>query len=242
MKLSKKIAGCFGYELTRKKKNPSLESHLVNLLGRYAIDLVLDVGANQGQFGRMVRQLGYRGEIHSFEPVAATFDKLQASATGDPGWHLHRIGLGECEKRVTINVTQSSDLSSILAPNDFGKEKYRQMAVDHQEEIHIRTLDSLVDECGLRGWRIFLKMDTQGYDLNVFAGAAGSLDSICCLLSELSITPIYSGMPDYQTALRTYEGAGFQISGIYPVSRNKDLSIIEMDCCLVRRGSLPPAA
>lgn len=236
MKLTKSLAGCFGYELTRKKKNPSLESHLVNLIERYDIDVVLDVGANHGQFGLMTRQLGYGGEMHSFEPVAATFDKLSVAASGDKGWHIHRIGLGECAKRVSINVTKSSDLSSILAPNDFGKEKYRNMALDHQEEIEIRTLDSIVDDQQLHGKRILLKMDTQGYDLNVFAGAARSLDSICCILSELSITPIYSGMPDYQTALRTYEGAGFQMSGIYPVSRNKDLSIIEMDCCLVKRS------
>jgi FkbM family methyltransferase len=240
MKLIQKFACSLGYELIRKKKHPSLGSHLINLINLYNINVVLDVGANQGQFGRMARNLGYDGEIHSFEPVSETFEKLCKEASGDPNWHLHKIGLGEVDKQAVINVAKSSDLSSILTPNSFGKEKYQKIEVDRQETIEIQALDNFISAWHLNGKQILLKMDTQGYDLNVFAGATNSIDSIFCMLSELSITPIYSGIPGYQIALKTYESAGFQISGIYPVSRNQDLSVIEMDCFLVNRSKFKP--
>ena len=83
--------------------------------------------------------------------------------------------------------------------------------------------------------RIFLKMDTQGFDLEVFAGASQSLGRIRCLLSELSMTPVYDGMPHYLTSLVAFEEKGFVMSGLYPVNRNKDLSFIEVDCMLVNR-------
>jgi hypothetical protein len=54
-------------------------------------------------------------------------------------------------------------------------------------------------------------------------------------VSELSFQPIYEGMPDYRQMLAEFESAGFAVSGLFPVSRNPDLSLIEMDCVLVRQ-------
>jgi hypothetical protein len=80
-----------------------------------------------------------------------------------------------------------------------------------------------------------LKMDTQGYDLKVYRGAASSLGRVQAVVSELSFQPIYEGMPDYRQMLAEFESAGFAVSGLFPVSRNPDLSLIEMDCVLVRQ-------
>jgi hypothetical protein len=82
---------------------------------------------------------------------------------------------------------------------------------------------------------VFLKMDTQGFDLQVFAGAKRSLPKVLALQSEISIQPIYEGVPEYLEALEVYTKAGFVISGLYPVSRDKDtLALIELDCVMRR--------
>jgi hypothetical protein len=105
-----------------------------------------------------------------------------------------------------------------------------------RETIQLDTLDGFASRVlKLNGDRIFLKMDTQGFDLKVFRGAKNTLKDVQGLLSELSFIPIYGGMPRYGETLAEYEAAGFSVSGMYPVMRNRDTSLIEMDCVMVRR-------
>lgn len=230
----RKVLRKFGYEVIRESRQPTLRAHLKNLFLRHEIDLVLDVGANQGQFATMIRNNGYRGAIFSFEPVSASFSRLEATARTDGSWRTFRMGLGNCPGRQAINLAESSDLCSLLSPSEFGKTQFPKIEAAEQEMIEIDTIDNLLSrECIPGNTNIFLKMDTQGYDTNVFAGALNSLGRISCMLSELSLRPIYAGIPHYLQALEYYGSHGFEVSGFYPVSRKTDLTVIEMDCVLV---------
>ena len=108
-------------------------------------------------------------------------------------------------------------------------------------EVEVRRLDRVVDETlgGLDGRRPFLKLDTQGYDLDVFAGAGHAIDRFVGLQSELSLMEIYKGMPGMQESLAAYEGAGFEIAALYPVSRQtRTARVLEYDCVMVRASVL----
>ena len=226
----------FGYELIKRNKHPTLSTHIINLINRYKIDLVLDVGANDGQFGNMLRNEGYKGVIHSFEPVSHSFVSLQKTCLNDEKWSAHKLAMGAACGKDTINVTAASDMSSFLNPNAFGERKFEKINVVHREMVEIETLDGFLPRqiTDLNKRRIFLKMDTQGYDLKVLEGSLNVMDHITCLLTEISLIPIYSGMPHYLDALRKYEEYGFVVTGLYPVSRDKkSLSTIEMDCVLI---------
>jgi FkbM family methyltransferase len=244
MKLYQRIARLFGYEVIKCKKHPTLQSHLLNLIEQYDIDLILDVGANRGQFAEGLWRQGYRGEIHSFEPVAENVRILEQKRGTRQDWHVHPVALGDRPGSTVIHVTQASDLSSILSPNEFGRQRCR----EHIHQVAEQTVDVWTIDDALRKHvpdaehrRILLKMDTQGYDLNVFAGSAEHRSSIRCILTELSLIPIYEGMPHYLDALRTFEDAGFAVTGLYPVTRNADFSLVEMDCVLVNRATTPDA-
>jgi FkbM family methyltransferase len=216
----------------------TLRHQLAQVLRAYRIDTVLDVGANEGQFASQVRELGFGGTIHSFEPVRQTFGLLQQKASGDVGWHCHHLALGRKPGRLTMNLSEFSSFNSMLPPNDFGAGRFHDQKVVGQEEVEVSTLDAFVAQHVPLGARIFLKMDTQGFDLEVFAGGERSLDRVYVLLSELSLMPIYAGMPRYTEALATYEAKGFSVSGFFPVNSNDDLSLIEADCLMVRRDAL----
>jgi FkbM family methyltransferase len=235
----KALARLFGYELIHRRKSPTLEAHLSLILRQRAIDLVIDVGANAGQFGAGLRRLGYQGRILSFEPVASTFERLQQRAAGDQHWQVLKLALGEQRESVTINAFESSDLSSILDPSVMGAANYPSMRAGRKELIEVDTLDHVLESHGLAAGRMMLKMDTQGYDLKVYRGAANTLARVQALVSELSFQPIYEGMPDYRQMLAEFESAGFAVSGLFPVSRNPDMSVIEMDCVLVRQAVVP---
>jgi FkbM family methyltransferase len=238
MKIKNKIAQFFGYEIFNVKKHASLNSHLSNLINFYDIDVIIDVGANEGQFAKRMRQNGFKGRIFSFEPVQETFERLKLAAKNDDKWSIHKLALGDKKETAFINVSVSSDLSSILKPNDFGALKYPKIESSYQEEIEVDLLDNFVNSNFLSSNKILLKMDTQGYDLNVFRGGLNIMGSVRCILSEISLIPIYDGMPSYKESLAEYEKHNFLISGFYPVSRNKsNMAIIEMDCVLVNSTS-----
>jgi FkbM family methyltransferase len=234
----KKITNAFKFKLIKNKKHPTANAHTINLINHYNIDLVLDVGANNGGFGKALRTEGYKGDIHSFEPVSKTYAELTQITEQDPKWHIHKFALGETCSEQSINVTESSDLASFLDASEFGKDAYKQnLTVAHQETVTVNTVDEFLakDIEDIKAKRIFLKMDTQGYDTYVIRGASASMNLIYCVLSEISFIPLYEGMPHYLESLNTYEDLGLAVTGLYPISRKKDLSVIEMDCMLINK-------
>jgi FkbM family methyltransferase len=213
-----------------------LVSHVGGLLELQRVDCVLDVGAHVGEFGRLVRSAGWSGPILSFEPVSAAFRELEEAAASDPPWSVHRMALGREAGNLQINVMAGTNMSSFLQPTDIATGRWPdQVRIAAEETVELRRLDDILDElAGFSPQRLFLKLDTQGFDLEVLAGAAGVLDRIAVLQSEVSVRPIYEGMPTYLQALDTFQQCGFQLTGLYPVSRDREWRIIEYDAVLIR--------
>jgi FkbM family methyltransferase len=210
--------------------------HLQWVFRSLGINCVLDVGANRGQFASRLRQAGYRGRIVSYEPVAQLHRALTEAAVDDPAWFVNPWALGDEEGTAEINVVPGT-MSSLLPASDFGKEWSARLGESHTETIAIRRLEDRLDEAtdGLDEPRIFLKMDTQGYDLATVRGAGDRLGEVLGLQSEVSCLPIYDGMPRMTEQLDTYEAAGFAISAMFPVSRHaRTLRVIEFDVVMVR--------
>lgn len=210
-------------DIVRVSGQHTWRTHLMKVLHDYKIDTVLDVGANEGQFAKNLRVLGFCGGIHSFEPVNHAYAKLVKASENDKRWTAHNIALGDKAGKGVINVSLGSTFSSILNANSYGK-NWQAMEITHQQEISIGTVDDFFrDHGGLEGKRVFLKMDTQGYDMKVFEGAKNSLNKINGMLSELSLIPLYEGMPHYLDVLSVYNAGGFSVSGLYPITRRKIL-------------------
>lgn len=87
---------------------------------------------------------------------------------------------------------------------------------------------------GLNSRSILLKTDTQGFDLQVFRGASGIMNNVAALVCELSLRSLYKGGSDWQQAITIYEEAGFFLSGMYPVSRNEALELLEINAIFIR--------
>jgi hypothetical protein len=84
------------------------------------------------------------------------------------------------------------------------------------------------------GKRLFLKLDTQGFDLEVFKGLGMYTDQVSLIQSEVSLLPIYDGMPHWTQSIEAYEQAGFSVAGMFPVTRTRSGRVIEYDCLLLR--------
>ncbi len=205
------------------------------VIEQFDIDLVIDAGANVGQFAQNLRSF-YTGEIISFEPVTDIFMKLKNIAHCDLKWHIYNVALGSENKKVMVNILEESSLSSILKPNNYSVKRFGNDArIKQREEVKLVRLDSLLKDLveNVEHRRIFLKMDTQGYDLEVLKGSIGIKDYIVAIQSEISLMPIYEGMPHWEESLSFYEGLGFKIVGMFPVSRDNGI-VIEYDCLMIK--------
>lgn len=234
MQLSHKIAEFIGYDLIKTSRNVLLHRHLRNLFTLVQTDCVLDVGANHGQYGRMLRSLGYKGRIISFEPVSSSFEKLKLTAGRDRKWEIHPYALGAKEESKKIHLTAASDFASFLPPSDFSRQTFgKAVTINGEEQVRIKKLDDIWTSlmAGKPARSIHLKMDTQGYDLEVMRGGTSVLPQITSLQSELSVLPVYDGMPDYLEALAGFRRQGFTVTGLFPVSHDgASLAVIEFDC------------
>jgi FkbM family methyltransferase len=226
-----------------------LEEHLRALIARYDIDLVVDVGANFGQFHDTVRDaVGFTGPIVSFEPVSSFRSQLEARRHLDPNWHVEPVALGSASQSAVINVMESPGLSSLKDP-DLAAMQSLLPAPDRTglaatETIEVRRLDEIAPRHAAlaSAKRALLKTDTQGFDVEVLRGAGAFLSQTSAVQVELSVLPIYANAPGYQEVIAELQQLGFDLSGMFPVTLDRDLRVIEFDGIFVRRPVAAPKA
>lgn len=227
-----------GVEVVKRGRAANLLSaHVAQLLDHHEINCVLDVGARHGEYARWLRNLNYTGRIVSFEPVAANLLTLNAAAKNDPNWRVEPYALGTQTSRASINVTEHTVFSSFRVPNQTAVDKFGfATTVNAAEEVEVRTLADVLDTVttGLSKPRIYLKMDTQGWDLEVLQGAGSRINDVQALQSETSFQAIYEGMPSFNESWQFIQQAGFVMSGLFPVNVDDDLKLIEADCVAIR--------
>ncbi|WP_200308593.1 FkbM family methyltransferase [Streptomyces adelaidensis] len=212
------------------------EQHVAAMLETYGVNCVFDVGANAGQYARRLRRSGYTGRIVSFEPTTEAFDRLRRAAENDPDWFVHPLALGRADTETEIHTGWNS-MNSLLPPSDYGRDRYRRFARTRTERIAVRRLDGLLERAldGIADPRPYLKMDTQGYDLEVFAGAGERARDFVGLQSEVAALRLYEGGPTMGEAIAVYEASGFRITGMYPVTREPGTGrVVEFDCVMMR--------
>ena len=179
--------------------NEEKNKHGIKIIKNLEIDCLFDVGANTGQYATLVRSLGYQGQIFSFEPLSSAHKILKEKSIHDNFWTVYdRCGIGDQNKLETINISGNSYSSSFLDM----LEKHKKAAPDSeylgQEEVNIYTLDNIFCNLKNRYKRIFLKIDTQGYEMNVLKGVEKNIHKIYAVQLELSMSPLYNNSHLYQ--------------------------------------------
>ncbi|MEK8050124.1 FkbM family methyltransferase [Ideonella sp. DXS22W] len=219
----------------------ALPEHLHGLFSRLGINVVIDVGGHYGEYGTRLRAMGYQGRIVSFEPTSEALAKLRPAASGQGDWRVFDSALGSSPGELDINIAEHTVFNSFLPASEFSRQQFgAETAVARTERVKVETLDRMFDRCveGVANPRVYLKLDTQGFDLEVLKGARQVLDRVLGLQSEVSVKPIYQGMPAMADALGIFSELGFELTGLYPVTRTEDLAVIEFDC-VMRRQAMP---
>jgi FkbM family methyltransferase len=233
-KVIKNILRTSGYSV-KKVAIDNIDENLRVLFKALDVNCVLDVGAHFGEYGQSLRDLGYKNKIISFEPLKSNFDILSNKAKNDANWDVYNFALGRTNSKSVINVSNDTVFTSFLNPTEYSSEQFGiKTHIARHETVDIFTLDSVFKKCcdGVSEPKVFLKLDTQGYDLEVVAGAKDSLRNIIGIQSEVSVKKIYEEMPDWLNAIALYRSIGYEVMGMYPVSRDDKLIVVEFDCIL----------
>lgn len=191
--------------------NASPDHALRQLLQEQGIDLILDVGANTGQFAQHVLGLGYAGRVVSFEPLPAAHAALLAASRSCPRWEVaERCCLGEREDEVEMHVSENSISSSLLPICGDHVAISPEAAYVGVEKVRMRPLDAIAPDHWGDATAGFLKIDVQGYEEPVLRGAPETLRRLRGLQIELSLRPVYAGQTLFLPMLEWIMGLGFE--------------------------------
>lgn len=212
------------------------EYQVARLLRHHRVDTVLDVGANTGQYAAALRACGHAGRIESFEPIGELHRRLLRRCAGDPRWTAWNCALGEHTGPATINVAANAGASSSLLPM---LEQHVEAAPGavyvRSERIEMNRLDALWERLAEPGERVFLKLDVQGFERHVLAGAGARVADCVGLQLEVSLVPLYEGGMLYREAADWAEDNGFTLMQVLPgFTDDRSGRILQCDMVLFR--------
>jgi len=209
-KLIKKSFNLIGLQLQRYQPLSDVGAQIYQAIKKVKTDVLLDIGANTGQFASEIRQKGYDGKIVSFEPLIDARKKLLENASKDKNWIVHeQAALGDHNGFVDINISKNSVSSSILPMLSSHSDAEVNSVYIGNERTPIITLDSVADAYLNDSSNCFIKIDTQGYESQVLDGAMNTLKKSKGILCELSLVPLYEGQHLWKKIIERFEKEGF---------------------------------
>lgn len=227
--LNRNLKKCFGVGLVRA--GGEFEVARATVIEKGACTVVIDGGANSGQWSMRLRKFYPNITIWSFEPLKKPFEQLLVNSRHDINWKVRNEGLGEFEEVVLMHVSSNEGMSSSSKQPTSHLVEFGTVSFDLNESTRMVRLDSIAE---LHGESIYFKLDVQGSEWQAILGSSGLQESIVAIEVETSFTSMYEGdLTHYQIIPRIIE-LGFIPFSISPAHRHADGRCTYMDVILVR--------
>lgn len=209
-------------------------------IGQYAyvaslnIKTVIDVGAHTGEFAMMIAEMIPGVTVLSFEPQQAEFTELEGNLRKVPDAQAFKFALGEQNETRDLHRSAFSQSSSLRTMTELHKEAFPESAGESLEQVEVRRLDDVLSDVAIAP-EILLKIDAQGYEDKVLAGAPQTLARSKAAIIEVSFRELYGGQPLFDSIYRTMHEAGFSYMGnLYQLVHPNDRSVLQADALFVR--------
>jgi FkbM family methyltransferase len=232
---AQRLASRFGFHLLRNHRYPA---HTLMGLQRAKFGTVFDVGANSGQFARIMHPRFPAASFHCFEPTPAAFTTLSAWAATVPRVVPVHAALGEVAGTMAMNLHTDHDTSSsLLATTAQNEALYPFMAAQSKIDVKVMRLDDYV--AGLAAplaGDILLKLDVQGFEAPVLRGAPKLLAQVRACITEVNIDELYQGQSRFADIVALMTAAGLQYAGNFHQEYDTDGHVIYIDAMFQRGG------
>ena len=226
----------FGYDLVPFNYRTHALLRQKKIMESNQIELVLDVGANIGNYGhKLLTRMGFKGTVISFEPMLKEFNILNHRCKDYYNWSAKNIALGDFNGTSSINISENSVSSSLLEILPGHTDSAPSSRFIETEEIQIVTIDKFLTDQNIQSTNIFLKLDVQGYEMEVLKGIHTHFDKIKMLHVELSLDELYKNGATFDDMYSYLRSVGFKLVGLEPgFSRADNGELLQMDGLFVR--------
>jgi FkbM family methyltransferase len=237
---AKRVARRGGFQVARRTVRSDPQLRRAKLLDWLNVDLLIDVGANVGQYGSELRAGGYTGRILSLEPQSEPFRRLSALASSDELWTVRQVALGSHSGREEINISPLSEVSSLLEMGERQLEMDPDSAFVGAETIRLEPGDTVVEEFINDSSRVGLKLDVQGFEMEVLAGAPALLRRAVFVECEFILVPLYEGQAKISDLVSTFYETGLRLAAVEPGQMDMETgAAIWLDAIFIREPRAP---
>lgn len=228
-------------EARRMKKKGIPFDHFRELnrswLRTLGIKTVLDIGANKGQFAKLAREVFAEARIYSFEPLPDCFRELQNALSGDKKFFPFNKAIGRSESILEFFRSIHSPSSSFLEMEELHKEAFPESIggqVQQAIEVKVDTLDGFYTS-EKPELPVLLKIDVQGFEGEVIAGATNMLKNVKVVILEMSVRKLYKDQPLFHDIYMAMHNHGFGYHGnlsqmIHPVTGE----VVQLDAIFIQ--------
>lgn len=240
--LVQRVLRKLGWEVQRFENAHVEHQILKKILISTGATIVLDVGANVGQYGDLVFETGFEGTVISFEAIPAVHQKLAAHAMrkGRRWLVAPCAALGTQRGQLAMNVSANLVSSSVLPMLGAHLDAAPESRYVRQLTVAVERLDELVPALLPPAGQLLIKVDTQGYELQVLQGATDLLPRTVAIQLELSLLPLYEGAPTFTELIAFVQSIGFELFSIIPGFRDpRSGRLLQADGFFVRAAMRP---
>jgi FkbM family methyltransferase len=239
--LVKTLFRALGLEVAREVNALTENNVLKDVFRLIRPDLVIDVGANTGQYVELLRSLNFAGQVVSIEPLSAAHERLVRRAALSSNWIVApRMLLGAQAGVGRIHVSLNSVSSSTKQMLSLHEVAAPHSKTVSSETVQILTGNEMLTQLGLAPTNTYLKVDTQGAELEVLTGFGASLSECVGIQVELSLQPLYLDQPKVSQIINLLAQYGFELTHIIPGFRDPHSHrLLQMDGVFLKR---PPVA
>ena len=225
----------FGYQLSKYPfSKRQIDSGYFKWLQNFGINTIIDVGANEGQFIQKISGILPEAHIYSFEPLKDPFRKLKKNIQEGKNITLFNFALGDEEKETIINRNDYSPSSSLLELTDLHTDAFPITKKIKEENISIKVLDKIADDLELIK-KVMMKIDVQGFELNVLRGSENTLKNVDIILIETSFYELYKNQPLFKDIFGFLNDQGFNYFGSFEqLYDERDGKILQADSIFIR--------
>jgi FkbM family methyltransferase len=177
---------------------------------------IIDAGANEGQFAIGATRAFPDAKIHCFEPGTAAFERLKSNLGGQANITFHKKALGAENGVAQLHLTNNDQSSSLLCLHNNHKSAYPAIKEIGIENVQIIKLDAEFDKIA-NAKPVLLKIDTQGFELEVLKGTESSLDSIDWIILETATKPMYEGEAEFDKIYKWLEKKNFALAAPFEI-------------------------
>ena len=204
------------------------------------IGTVLDVGANEGQFVKVARALFPEAPILAFEPNPHLTHALERLLAVSGSGVVFPLACGREPAVIPLYLTKFSPSASLLRPTELRIPDFPVAEIGETIQVKVERLDDIVRSSELARPPYLLKIDVQGFELEVLQGATGILPDVSVVLCEVNAADFYAGQAGFEQIYLFMREHGFKLVDLgEPIRARATGEVLYFDVAFLKGAASP---